>query len=494
MEESSGIYLIGFVLQPNLCFIILFVKIAQCQGVLSPKLNNLQAPKTPNVARTRSTILKRSDTDNEDLQQLTQTPRRSARKSVRPLKDYYDIMRSASKRKPEIPIDDNENQEDEPIKNNKREVGRKRNNKRKVRKNKTCKVNNAEEVTDQQQKKEQEEEENKQQEKKEQADEDVTETKEKKEKKMDQQQQEQDLEIEQQLKKEEDQRTEQQRKREEDQETDKQEKMEVEVIQKKEQEEKEVAKKQDIDPRGESVSCMKKSPKQEQDKAVKEQGSPVGEPSVSPGSIIISDDELKLSTDQEKTSHMEVDEGDDFDELGLKPLNRDEEKEEDMPSLILLDDEMAEEQDDDVLNRTFDAEPANAVEQPETESTQKPEPVVAIKIVLTDAQDQNTTILNPNNNSILATNKPKAFKFPTPLKANSKPSLMFSVGNTSARKTQLALYNKELEDSCSIRRRSKSFTDFTETRNKTVTIFSPIEVMSTADIDKRWNCLDVSSK
>lgn len=415
-------------------------------------------------------------------------------------------MRSASKRKPEIPIDDNENQEDEPVKKNKSEVGRKRNAKRKARKNKTGKVNNADEVTDQHQKKEHEEEENKKPEKKEQEEEeneqrekeqvgkDVTETTEKKEENMDQQHQRQDLEIEQQLKEEEDQKTEQQQKREEDQETDKQQNMETEVIQKKEQEENEVAKKQDIDPLLELVSSVKNSPKQEHDKTAKEQGSPVGEPSVSPGLIIISDDEQKLSTDQEKPLQMEVNEGDDFDELGLKPLNRDEEQEEDMPSLILLDDEMGEEHDDDVLNRTFDAEPEDAVEQPETENSQKPEPVAAIKIVLTDSQDQKSTILNPNNNSILVTNKPKAFKFPTPLKANSKPNLMFSVANTSARKTQLALYNKELEDSCSIRRRSKSFTDFTETRNKTVTIFSPIEVMSTADIDKRWNCLDVSSK
>lgn len=415
-------------------------------------------------------------------------------------------MRSASKRKPEIPIDDNENQEDEPVKKNKSEVGRKRNAKRKARKNKTGKVNNADEVTDQHQKKEHEEEENKKPEKKEQEEEeneqrekeqvgkDVTETTEKKEENMDQQHQRQDLEIEQQLKEEEDQKTEQQQKREEDQETDKQQNMETEVIQKKEQEENEVAKKQDIDPLLELVSSVKNSPKQEQDKTAKEQGSPVGEPSVSPGLIIISDDEQKLSTDQEKPLQMEVNEGDDFDELGLKPLNRDEEQEEDMPSLILLDDEMGEEHDDDVLNRTFDAEPEDAVEQPETENSQKPEPVAAIKIVLTDSQDQKSTILNPNNNSILVTNKPKAFKFPTPIKANSKPNLMFSVANTSARKTQLALYNKELEDSCSIRRRSKSFTDFTETRNKTVTIFSPIEVMSTADIDKRWNCLDVSSK
>lgn len=397
-------------------------------------------------------------------------------------------MRSASKRKPEIPADINE---DEPLKKNKSDGGRKKNAKRKARKTKNSKVNSAEKVTDQQN---EQEEEDKPQEKKEQPKEDITETKQKKEKKM-KQQQKQDQEIEQELKKE-DQETEQERKKEKDQEIEEQLNKEqaAENIQKKEQEENEVAKKQDIAPRGESVSCVKASPKLEQDKTVGEQGSIVGEPTESPGSITISDDELKLSTAQAKTSHMEIDEEDDFDELGLKPLNRDEEKEEDIPSLIVLDDEMGEEQDDDVLNRTFDAEPENAVEQPETKNTNNAEPVAAIKIVLTDAQDQDTTILNPNNNSILATNKPKAFKFPTPLKANSKPSLMFSVGNTSARKTQLALYNKELEDSCSIRRRSKSFTDFTETKNKTVTIFSPIEVMSTADIDKRWDCLDVSSK
>lgn len=403
-------------------------------------------------------------------------------------------MRSASKRKPEIPADINEdvNQEDEPLKKNKSEGGRKKNAKRKARKTKNSKVNSAEKVTDQ---RNEQEEEDKPQEKKDQPKEDVTETKQKKEKKM-KQQQKQDQEIEQELEKEKDQETEQQREREEDLETENKEQA-AEVIQKKEQEENKVEKKQSIAPRGESVSCVKASPKLEQDKTVGEQGSPVGEPTVCPsessGSIIISDDELKLSTAQAKTSHMEIDE-DDLEELGLKPLNRDEEKEEDIPSLIVLDDEMGEEQDDDILNRTFDAEPENAVEQPETKSTNNSEPVAAIKIILTDAQDQDTTILNPNNNSILATNKPKAFKFPTPLKANSKPSLMFSVGNTSARKTQLALYNKELEDSCSIRRRSKSFTDITETRNKTVTIFSPIEVMSTADIDKRWDCLDVSSK
>lgn len=262
-------------------------------------------------------------------------------------------------------------------------------------------------------------------------------------------------------------------------------------------------------PVSESVTASPKpEPEQLEEKTVNEESSVDSEPVlclvVSPQSITVSEDELELSPpkndNENKLISLKIDD-DDLDDLGLKPLNKDDDM--DMPSLILVDDEM-----EDVLNRTFDASEAvqpensstlNAVEQPqkpkpEFESSKNHEAVADIKIILTNVQDQNTTILSPSNNTILASSKPKAFKFPTPFKANAKPSLTFSMGNTSSRKTQLALYNKELEDSCSIRRRSKSFTDFNETRNRTVTFFSPVEVAPIEDIDKRWERLDVSSK
>lgn len=409
--------------------------------------------------------------------------------------DYYDIIeknltRSISKKKIEIPADDNASQEDEPSKSNKNKVDRQKlKSKRKSKKTKTRNEKNGGEVIEQKHKECQEE--TIEEEKQESAP--VNKTVNAFPKNEPAQTEEITINENSSLESE-------------------------PVISLAESPQSTTVSRDELELRAQNkdheikLISSKCEPKQEEENIVIEKSPPENEPVVclaaSPQSSTVSDNELKLRVQnkdhENKFISLKIDDDDDFDDLGLKLLNKDDDV--DMPSLFVLDDEM-----EDALNRTFDAgeevQPGNsstinAVEQPqkpkpEFESSKGQETVADIKIILTDVQDQNTTILNPSDNTILASSKPKAFKFPTPFKANAKPSLTFSVGtmgNTSSRKTQLAMYNKELEDSCNKRRRSKSFTDLNETRNRTVTFFSPIEVAPIEDIDKRWERLDVSSK
>ncbi|XP_034112277.1 uncharacterized protein LOC117573284 isoform X3 [Drosophila albomicans] len=179
-----------------------------------------------------------------------------------------------------------------------------------------------------------------------------------------------------------------------------------------------------------------------------------------------------------------------MNDLGLSPLNkpdevvkRDDDDVEEMPSLIVLDDEdPAEEQ-----NRTFEIE-----ESPEKQPDELPHsqfldvemptlqmsPEVGIKVVLTDENDENTTILKAMGTP--KSSKSKAYKFPTPFKSTSKMNLNFTDVKSTIKKKILNA------DASRSSRRSKSVCDLTQEQTKTVSFYSPIEVSTVSDIDKRW--------
>ncbi|KAH8414657.1 hypothetical protein KR215_011274, partial [Drosophila sulfurigaster] len=185
-------------------------------------------------------------------------------------------------------------------------------------------------------------------------------------------------------------------------------------------------------------------------------------------------------------------------DLGLSPLNkpdevvkRDDDDVEEMPSLIVLDDEdPAEEQ-----NGTFEIE-----ESPEKQPDELPHsqfldiemptlqmsPEVGIKVVLTDENDENKTILKAMGTP--KSSKSKAYKFPTPFKSTSKMNLNFTDVKSTIKKKIL---NADVSRSS---RRSKSVCDLTQEQTKTVSFYSPIEVSTVSDIDKRWEEANFTSQ
>ncbi|KAL7729875.1 hypothetical protein ACLKA6_014725 [Drosophila palustris] len=188
----------------------------------------------------------------------------------------------------------------------------------------------------------------------------------------------------------------------------------------------------------------------------------------------------------------------DMDELGLCPLSADEsddkpeeEHNEDMPSLVVLDDE----DPTDELNRTFEIDSPtdngnDAVEQQIDEHEQmdiempklQMSPEKPIKIVLTNENNGDRTLLRMDNS--LTSPSAKPYRFPTPFKGTSKMNFKFTAGNTAE--------SLELEESCRGRRRSKSVCSINADKAKTVSFFSPIEVTLVNDIDKRWEKFNIS--
>jgi len=178
----------------------------------------------------------------------------------------------------------------------------------------------------------------------------------------------------------------------------------------------------------------------------------------------------------------------DMDELGLCPITADDDEntDDEMPSLIMLDDE----DQADELNQTFeinddsseDLNEFNAVEQPIKDD--KPNqlgidmpklrmsPEKRIKIVLTNEYDQDKTLLKMEHS--LTDTKSNAYRFPTPYKNTSKMNFKFTDGNLTQ--------HLELNESSRRRRRSKSVCGET---TKNVTFYSPIEVADVSDIDRR---------
>ncbi|KAH8407205.1 hypothetical protein KR222_010492 [Zaprionus bogoriensis] len=400
---------------------------------MAPREPPPQAAKTPLARKTRSSrILKQiEDNENEDLpstQLLTDTPRRSARKSVRPPKDYFDIvenssMRSASKSKRDNELAKGEEEEEEAVVQQKTaaEAGKKaRKPKRKAKKSKSRKENCT-----------------------------------------------------------------------------------VEAMELEQEDGQKAAKEECASPVLSSAACAEAVIPSEQpaeEAQVEQASSPPSIDSEMKSSSL--EDDKEMDSNQVEIIDLNLTSSDaDFDDLGLRPLDSVEDVEvevEEMASLIVVDDDM-----EGALNRTFDAgggsressPPAQAVEQqeqPQSQCVDRPNRrEVPVKIVLTDDQDRNTTL---NTTDCLATDKPKAeaYRFPTPFKAKSKPQFKFGKADESARKSQLAYLNKELEPSCSLRRRSKSFSELNRTKNKTVSFFSPIEVAAVNEIDQRWESLNVS--
>ncbi|KAH8388290.1 hypothetical protein KR093_002987, partial [Drosophila rubida] len=186
----------------------------------------------------------------------------------------------------------------------------------------------------------------------------------------------------------------------------------------------------------------------------------------------------------------------DMNDLGLSPLTKQEElvkldddENEEMPSLILLDDEDPAE----ALNRTFEIdeteeEQSNELPQSPLMDLEMPKlqmsPEVPIKVVLTDENEAETTLLKASDTP--KSTKLQAYKFPTPFKSKSKLNLKFGDIKNSNKKNIL-------NSSTACRsRRSKSVCDLTQEQPKTVSFYSPIEVSTVSDIDKRWEGFNTS--
>ncbi|KPU80497.1 uncharacterized protein Dana_GF16313, isoform B [Drosophila ananassae] len=172
-----------------------------------------------------------------------------------------------------------------------------------------------------------------------------------------------------------------------------------------------------------------------------------------------------------------------------------EEDLEDMPSLIMIDDEESVAAENGQLNTTFDADDIRKDESVilvEGSPLQKP----SIKVVLTTEDNTSETLLNTENSSPmlqhLSKKGSKGFRFPTPFKG--KASFKFS----DEHKTP---FDNDLFKKCSSemldlkepkheRRRSKSASHVNDVLSKTVSFQSPIEIASVTDIDKRWEVLN----
>ncbi|KAH8326166.1 hypothetical protein KR067_002652 [Drosophila pandora] len=176
-----------------------------------------------------------------------------------------------------------------------------------------------------------------------------------------------------------------------------------------------------------------------------------------------------------------------------------EEDLEDMPSLIMIDDDESVAAENGQLNTTFDANDIRKDESVilvEGSPLQKP----SIKVVLTREDSTSETLLNTENSSPmpqhLSKKGSKGFRFPTPFK--SKASFNFS----DEHKTP---FDNDLFKKCSSemlglkepkheRRRSKSASHVNDVPSKTVSFQSPIEIASVTDIDKRWEVLNKKSE
>ncbi|XP_030370465.1 uncharacterized protein LOC115621075 isoform X2 [Scaptodrosophila lebanonensis] len=203
---------------------------------------------------------------------------------------------------------------------------------------------------------------------------------------------------------------------------------------------------------------------------------------------------------------------DEMEELGLSPIEQDDE----MPSLILLDDgelcSSVEEMKvllekpikaentlqlmecskvEEALNTTFDADKQDDMEvvpQMVVSPEKKLKVKNSIKVVLTDIEDHSSTILNLDDSTDPRTGavaRCGLSRFPTPYK--SKP-LSKNVGNRNTPKIREK--NSSFNINCLDvadpikRRRSKSISELKTT--KAVSFYSPIEIVHIDDIDERW--------
>ncbi|XP_017023692.1 transcriptional regulator ATRX homolog [Drosophila kikkawai] len=163
------------------------------------------------------------------------------------------------------------------------------------------------------------------------------------------------------------------------------------------------------------------------------------------------------------------------EEMPLQPL-----EEEEMASLIMLDDD--DEAEVRPLNTTFDADDIKQedlsvilVDSPLVESVREG-PKSSIKVVLTNSDDKNETLLNLEYTS----QKPKGNPFPMPFVTKTE---LFDSSEPSE-----SDQNKLKAEPRYGRRRSKSANGLNDdTMSRTVSFRnSPIEIVSVAEIDHRW--------
>ncbi|KAH8315199.1 hypothetical protein KR074_005514, partial [Drosophila pseudoananassae] len=172
---------------------------------------------------------------------------------------------------------------------------------------------------------------------------------------------------------------------------------------------------------------------------------------------------------------------------------------EDMPSLIMIDDEDSVGAENVQLNTTFDADDVKEdesvilIEVPCMQTTlEKP----SIKVVLTTDDNKCETLLNMENSSPTVSNftkkVSKGYRFPTPFKNKTsfkfsdehKPS--FDDGFFKKCSSQML----DMPEPKHGRRRSKSASHVNDVFSKTVSFQSPIEIANVEDIDKRWEALN----
>ncbi|EDW24904.1 GL24401 [Drosophila persimilis] len=193
-----------------------------------------------------------------------------------------------------------------------------------------------------------------------------------------------------------------------------------------------------------------------------------------------------------------------LDDLGLCPLEPMDQFEHEsavddfeceMPSLIMLDDDDLADPNKSVLNTTFDADERKSDEQnvitdavvPKSEQSRtsvKP----SIKVVLTTEDNLDQTLLNltkfATNTTPSGPKSSKGYRFPTPYRSQTRKSAKTVAASDHG--TQLG--SKEIK-----KRRSNSATTWEDIKSRTVSFRSPIEVTHVHDIDKRWEGLNTSN-
>ncbi|XP_017968005.1 myb-like protein X isoform X1 [Drosophila navojoa] len=422
---------------------------AQIDGVL---LRQEAAPQTPVAKKTRRAVLQKQNEsilnretvpDDDELMSLPktpsasirkacETPRRSARKSVRPTLDYTDIIEknllsSASKEKKDTTIVDKENLDEEKTQKwTVAEVGRTSGKRsRKTKKAKSSKAEKAQKKRgDDEKEQNQEDEEMK----------DQVENKENEEIK--QQEEEKELETE---------------------------KKEVEEEDFKHLEVTEaitVSSSPNAYDENKNEKCneeiREKKPFEPTPVEIKVELCP---------DIIENDVKPVQELDQKIALFKE----DDMDELGLCPLEAEHQPEEDdeMPSLIMIDDGETENE----LNVTFDAD-----DKPHADEVMPALCIMEEQQIDEDLKQPETA----GNESDPA--KPMAYRFPTPFKRKIQTEFTDCEASSSG----IFLENPRL-------RRSKSIPRSNETKVKGVTFYSPVEMANVNDIDKRWENLNNSN-
>ncbi|KAH8383512.1 hypothetical protein KR009_009015, partial [Drosophila setifemur] len=405
-----------------------------------------------------------------------ETPRRSCRKSVRPMIDYSDIVRSAKKVVLEVNPPEDENNESEAQKWTVAEVGRisrKRNRKSKRTANKRQKVEQEPKNTE------------------------VAEDTEVLEKEVKKSEINKDNKVELEKIKEKPAYTED--KEEEEKVVDKP----TKIVQKKS-----LSTGKQRDAKAALIEEIKitKALCKVSDEDIDE----LGLYPLSQGSNDGNTEEITPKSDQDELMEVEINNENEDPEIEKSAnttfeRNCDEDPEE-MPSLIMVDEEDPVESEKSQLNTTFDAENSVIlVEVPEFKASgsqvlvQKP----SIKVVLTTEEDKDQSLLTAECSSPLirksGRKQLKGYQFPTPFK--SKPSFRFLSSHKTANddipepeECSSGLGTYFMEEPKNKRRRSKSASQWNDVFSKTVSFQSPVEILHVGDIDKRWEGLNNSSR